>query len=47
MRKRVPMFWIPAAAGMTTGRTVEYVTPPMQRNLEEETWLDVSMERSP
>ena len=40
------MFWIPASAGMTTGGSVEYVTPPMEHNLEEETWLDVSMERS-
>ena len=41
------MFWIPVSAGMTTRGTVKYVTPLMNPNLEEETWLDVLMERSP
>lgn len=41
------MFRIPACAGMIVGGTVKYVTPPMKHDLEEETWLDVSMERSP
>ena len=41
------MFWIFVSAGMTTRGTVKYMTPLMNPNLEEETWPNVSMERSP